>query len=500
MATYIQSGTGAQLTQQQIAGGNYAPNTFFIESGTGRQLTQQQVAGAPTPSPSYTAPVTTPTPTSTTPTQTSPAPTPQPSGTSIGSYQGVPIYAGTQPSVNAQISAITNPTTPPSNTGSPTLPNAQAPTIADQFNTSLASNLTSTQQQLQQALQTQQQNYQTRIDALTKQSQDFQMLQEAGLASEQSTIQQETQAKQAALEQEQQQFKQNYDARQALTNQLQSLLTTGQQTIEQMKGTTGLASIMNPRISQTMTDVQAQAGVISAALSAYSDQIGLAQNQLKSATEAISSIYSDQINYWQNVISFYNDQQKQTTGETAKLTADQKTYIDAQIQQLQDKVTNTQKNSESIFNAMIDPKTALDYAKAGVTLNDSPEQINQKLGVYEQSQQNVWGAPKLVGHDLLQQNRLTGEYKAVASSAVISPTTTTAASNITIGQDLSDAKAFILAHPDIPANTVMQTFLQTHPGKQADWNGYFTDSSGKLSYPTAPKKSSGIFGLGFFGL
>lgn len=44
MAIYIQSGTGAQLTDQQIAQGNFPAGTFFIEAGTGRQLTKAQIA------------------------------------------------------------------------------------------------------------------------------------------------------------------------------------------------------------------------------------------------------------------------------------------------------------------------------------------------------------------------------------------------------------------------------------------------------------------------
>jgi murein DD-endopeptidase MepM/ murein hydrolase activator NlpD len=43
--TFIQSGTGAQLTAAQISAGSFPANTFFIESGTGRQLTAQQVKG-----------------------------------------------------------------------------------------------------------------------------------------------------------------------------------------------------------------------------------------------------------------------------------------------------------------------------------------------------------------------------------------------------------------------------------------------------------------------
>lgn len=337
--------------------------------------------------------------------------------TGVG-YFGPKTLAAIQAASTAPTqTSIGNPVIPPNTSGvAPTLPNATAPTLADQFNTSLSTTLQSQTAQLAQELQTQTANYQSKIDALNQQTSEYRQLESAGLANENSTVAAETSAKQAALEQEQQQFEQNYTARQALVDQLSTLLTTGQSVIQEMQQTTGLSSIMSPRIAKTMTDVQAQAGVITATLSAMSDQIGLAQNQLKSATDAITSIYGDQISYWQSVVSFYDSQAKDTTSQISSLTAAQKTYVDAQIQTLQDKITSTQTTATIIQKAMLDPTTALAYSKAGVTLSDSPEQINAKLAVYEQAQQNVWSAPKLVGGDYIQTNNLTGETRTVVSN------------------------------------------------------------------------------------
>jgi hypothetical protein len=320
-----------------------------------------------------------------------------------------------EPAATIAASTISNPVTPPSGAGTPTLPNANAPSIADQFNTSLSATLQAQQNQLAQSLQQQTQNYQTKIDAMQKQSEQYQHMQELGLASEKSVIGQETADKQAALEQEQQQFKQNYDARQKLVDQLQTLLTTGQSVIEQMKGTTGLSSIMSPRISQTMADVQGQAGVITATLSAMSDQIGLAQNQLTSSLTAITSIYHDQLAYWDNVINFYNDQQKVADAKVASLSKDQQAYINAQIQMLQDRVSQTQKTTDAIQQAFLDPKTALIYSTAGVSLTDSLAQIGQKLATYQAAQAAVWSEPQQIGNKYVQTNTVTGEVRTVAA-------------------------------------------------------------------------------------
>lgn len=302
----------------------------------------------------------------------------------------------TPPPQAPPVTQIANPATPPVQTGAGfTPPPATAPAVADNFNASLATTLKTQQDQLQQSLQQQQQQYQTKIDALNQQNSDYKQLEEAGLANENSAVAQETQQKQAALDQEQQQFNDNYNARQSLVGQLQTLLTTGQNAIQQLQNTSGMSSIMNAKISETTANVQAQAGVITAALSAYDSQIGLAQSQLKTATDAITSIYSDQLSYWQNIVSFYNGQQKDIEGQVASLSKEQQTYVDAQIKMLQDKTANTQSAMDSIQKAMLDPKAALAYAQAGVSLNDSPAQINQKLATLSYAQQLAGKTPSL---------------------------------------------------------------------------------------------------------
>ena len=86
MANYIQSSTGAILTDQQVASGNFPAGTFFIEMGTGARKTREQIVGsvAPTytppapvynpPAPVYTPPAPVYTPPA--PVYTPPAPTP----------------------------------------------------------------------------------------------------------------------------------------------------------------------------------------------------------------------------------------------------------------------------------------------------------------------------------------------------------------------------------------------------------------------------------------
>lgn len=321
---------------------------------------------------------------------------------------------------NAQgmpLSQIGSTVTPPSSSGTYSPPAATAPSVADSFNTTLSATVTNMQNALATSLSTQSQNYQTQIDQLNTQNESYQSAAELGLSDESSVVSQESQQKQAALDQENAEFQENYTARQNLVGQLQTLLTQGQTAITQMQGTTGLSSIMTPRIASTLSNVQAQAGVITAALSAYDTQIGLAQTQLKSATDAITSIYGDQISYYQSVVSFYENSQSENDKSITTLSADQKTYIDAQIKDAQDAITTAQSNADAFQKAFLDPTTALAYAKAGVTLTDSAAQIASKLLSQATAEGNQYTAPFKLGNDWVQKDTQTGEIKSVVSAA-----------------------------------------------------------------------------------
>lgn len=234
-------------------------------------------------------------------------------------------------------------------------------------------------------------DYQTQIDALNKQLQDFEALQEAGLGETYKVMQQEVLDKKAELELEKQRFDENYNANQQLIGELSNLLTEGNTLIKQMQETTGLASIMNPRISKTMSDVAARAGVIEAVISARNGQMSYAQQQLNTAVNTIDAIAQDQINYYTTLIDFYEMQSDDLDSKVTTLTKEQKVYLDAKLIQLENDLNTTKATALHIQEAMLDPQTALDYARAGVTLNDSVATINQKLArsAYSQELSNI---------------------------------------------------------------------------------------------------------------
>ena len=280
---------------------------------------------------------------------------------------------------NAPIAPLPSVISPPTTSGTPTLPQATAPQAVSTYTTGVAATLAAQTAQLTAAYQQQQAQYQQRIDAATQAASDASTMAQTGLADENSVVTQEASAKLAALQTEQQQYNDNYNVIQGLAAQASALVATSQQLTAQMQGTTGLSSIMQPRIAQSAADITAQLAVIKGAVDIYSGAIGSAQAQLKSATDAITSIYGDQISYYQSIVTFYEGQQTKDLTQAASLSTDQKTYIDAQIKQLSDQVASTQATADYISKAMVDPTTALQFATAGVSLSDTIPQITVKL-------------------------------------------------------------------------------------------------------------------------
>lgn len=409
-------------------------------------------------------------------------------------------------------SSIGNPITPPTAGGgaTPTFSTPGGANTADTYTQSLMTQIENMRASLEAENTKRTTENQAKIDALDKKQADLQSLQDLGMSDLKGTVASETAAKQAQLDLEKQRFDENYNASQSLINEMDGLLTTGNQVIQQMKDTTGLASIMEPRIAKTMSDVAARAGVIQAVLAARSGQMGQAQNQLKSATDAISSIYTDQINYYKTLQDFYSNAKTKNAAQLVTLNADQKGYLDFKLKTLADDLKRTQDAADIISNAMMDPDTALAYGQAGVTLNDTTQQIMGKLAVYAYSKevsdnsnemakagyssspisggtpvtttdskgvQKTWWKPQ--GGFTIGDTR----YDAAGNPIASNPKDPSALS--TAGADAADAAA-LMADPTHPLDPTVakRRFLEKHPTSSAFWDSYFTDDKTKLiKYP-----------------
>jgi len=179
----------------------------------------------------------------------------------------------------------------------------------------------------------------------------------------------------------------NFFANQALTDELEGLLTDIQLSVQREKDVTGLAAIREPRIASAAEDMTARVGVIQASMAARNNQIAVAENLIDRTVTAMTADRQDQLNYYNSLLSFYDGQKDFEENKIIQLTSDEKGMIETQIGLIEQDMQITLSNVENIKQAMLDPDTAQAYAQAGVTLNDSPEVIAQKLGAYGYTQE-----------------------------------------------------------------------------------------------------------------
>jgi len=154
-----------------------------------------------------------------------------------------------------------------------------------------------------------------------------------------------------------------------------------------MQGVTGLSAIRTPRINEAIQGVTARVGVIQAVMNARSGQIAEAYRMIDRSVDAINSDRTDKLKYYDALLKFYDSEKSNETTNLTSLKGDEKKYVEAKIVLLQKDLENTQKTAEAIKTAMVDPDTAYAYAAAGVSLNDTPEQITKKLAEYAYSKE-----------------------------------------------------------------------------------------------------------------
>lgn len=164
----------------------------------------------------------------------------------------------------------------------------------------------------------------------------------------------------------------NFEENQKLVDELDQLLTEGNNLIKQQQEVTGLAAIRNPRIQKTMEDVSARAGVIQAVMSARNGQIQQAFTMIDRTIGAITQDRNDQLTYYETVLNLINR-------DIISIDADQKTIAQEQINILKTDLSRSQATVDLVKQYMLDPAKAQLMGQAGVSLNDSVESINLKL-------------------------------------------------------------------------------------------------------------------------
>lgn len=174
----------------------------------------------------------------------------------------------------------------------------------------------------------------------------------------------------------------NFEENQKLTDELGTLLTEGNTLIKQQMETTGLSSIRNPRINQTISDISARAGVIQAVMNARSGQIAEAYRMIDRSIEATTADRNDQLNYYKTLYDFYGNQLDAEGNKLVTLTQTEEKYLSAKIGLLENDLNNAQATADYIKKLLISPDSAYAMTQAGITLNDPVNVVNAKMAAY----------------------------------------------------------------------------------------------------------------------
>ena len=164
----------------------------------------------------------------------------------------------------------------------------------------------------------------------------------------------------------------NFEDNQKLIDELDSLLTEGNNLVTQQQNVTGLAAIRNPRVQKTMNDVAARAGVIEAVINARNGQIAVAENLIDRSVNAIAADRKDQLSYYETVLELNRQDILSLDSKSQKLADDQVNLIKTDL-------ARAQETADYIKKLMVDPGTASLLGEAGVSLNDNIQSINSKL-------------------------------------------------------------------------------------------------------------------------
>jgi len=164
----------------------------------------------------------------------------------------------------------------------------------------------------------------------------------------------------------------NFEENQKLVNELDTLLTEGNDLIRQQKEVTGLAAVRNPRIQKSMDDVAARAGVINAVINARNGQIAQAENMIDRTVSAIAGDRKDQISYYETILNLNRQDIVNLDRKSVKLAEEQLAIKKGDLQR-------AQQTADYIKKLLIDPATAGLMGEGGVKLTDSVQTINKKL-------------------------------------------------------------------------------------------------------------------------
>lgn len=365
-------------------------------------------------------------------------------------------------------------------------PEAQAPSITDTYTQSMLATLETQRKTLEDTYKTQLANIQKQLETSQKRQDDLMAKQKDILKEDVEKLTEPFREEKEKSERERLKVEENYFANQQLVNELEGLLTGIQTDLQAQRDVTGLAAIRNPRIAKAAEEATARIGVIEATMNARNGQINVANNLIDRTVTAMTADRQDQLSYYNALLSFYSNQSDTEGAKILQLTKDEKATIAQQTNLIENDLAQTQASVNYIKSLMLDPDTAQIVAQSGVTLNDTPEQVNIKLANYAYQEEIVdmnnkmeqqgynyvstpqqlagkdqssllymkdskgnsrayykkpeaieWSEPYMMGGDLVQRNSKTGQIRTAVNISGGSAATLTPFNQLPVAQQVS---------------------------------------------------------------
>lgn len=245
------------------------------------------------------------------------------------------------------------------------LPEPQAQQVYEEFTLSAAENARLARQNLDSTLANRRSSIATEITSLEK---ERERLLKEGVEPNLDPFREKLEMK----ERERLFVEENFEANQKLVNELDTLLSEGNSLIRQAQNLPVAQRVVSARTNQAMRDVAARAGVLEAVISARNGQITQAYTMIDRRVAAVEADRRDNLLYYETLLNF-NEQ------GLLKLEKEDQQLASKEIELLQGDFERTQATADYIKELMIDPESAQFVADAGVTLNDSVEEINAKM-------------------------------------------------------------------------------------------------------------------------
>jgi len=257
------------------------------------------------------------------------------------------------------------------NAGTPALPQPSAPTEQETFQAGIAGEVERARTSLEQTLMQERDAALKRQDELNKR---LELMMKESDPTKRDTFQQEQsiiQNQLNAAETASASLEEDFNRRRAVVSELDTLLTQGNQLIDQARNSP-ISKYRSRSVATEMQNVQARAGVLNAVVAGLDGNISMAHSIIGNASNAVASVWQDQLAYNQAYMNLVNN------GQLAKNKI-QDDFAQSQIALSERKLNQLEETQNYIQKLMIDPASAQFLADAGITLNDSVDEINAKM-------------------------------------------------------------------------------------------------------------------------